>query len=437
MEHSSIATETAAETLEKNFFNCTRYPFLEDFDRHYKPIHAYLSLSICLFGTATNLLNAIVLTQRTMRSPTNMLLTIIALADSITMIGYLLKDVYLHFITSPMPEGADHGRAAIYFVLISNFVIIGGHIVATIVTVMLSAFRCWILYNPRRQITYREIAITSLCAILASFILTIPGFFSYTVVAVAAGGGNSSEQNWWFEVRNGTEYLESANFAIYGCIIKLAASFFIALFTGLILGTMRRARQRYLNLQRVSRQSIAPPGVAVENKDKEGPRLAGDGEQAAQDTADGTERLLIQKDAERRREGAKMRSNQRTTIMLVAVVVSFVITEAPQGVINTLVAKMGNCFLYTVYVPIGDLLDLLVLLNSSTNFILYCAMSQQFRASFRHLMENTCRCVLQRLRPTDEETELQPLGSTVFQNKWRVVMRKENGSPARPTEGNL
>ncbi|VDN32142.1 unnamed protein product, partial [Dibothriocephalus latus] len=99
---------------------------------------------------------------------------------------------------------------------------------------MLSAFRCWILYNPRRQITYREPAITSLCAIIASFILTIPGFFSYTVVAIprkgnGGGGGNSTAENWWFEVRNGTEYLESANFAIYGCIIKLAASFFIAL----------------------------------------------------------------------------------------------------------------------------------------------------------------------------------------------------------------
>nr|VZI43789.1 unnamed protein product [Spirometra erinaceieuropaei] len=440
MEHTSTSTKAAAEAAEEGFLNCTHYPFLEDFDRHYKPIHAYLSLSICLFGTATNLLNAIVLTQRTMRSPTNMLLTIIALADSITMIGYLLKDVYLHFMTSPLPDGADHGRAAIYFVIISNFVTIGGHIVATIVTVMLSAFRCWILYNPRRQITYREPAITALCAILASIILTIPGFFSYIVVARPHGGrgdSNSSDQNWWFEVRNGTEHLESANFAIYGCIIKLAASFFIALFTGLILAAMQRARRRYLNLKRLSRKSIAPSEVPVENKGKEESQVGGDGEQADREAADGAERLILQKDAERRREGVQMRSNQRTTIMLVAVVISFVITEAPQGVINTLVAKMGNCFLYSVYVPIGDLLDLLVLLNSSTNFILYCAMSQQFRASFRHLMEKTCGCVLQRLKPTGEENELRPLRSTVFRNKWRVVMGKDTGSPARLTEGKL
>ncbi|VDQ05113.1 unnamed protein product [Trichobilharzia regenti] len=83
----------------------------------------------------------------------------------------------------------------------------------------------------------------------------------------------------------------------------------------------------------------------------------------------------------------KAREGQRVTIMLIIVVISFVITEAPQGVFNTLVAIKGECFLSTVYVPLGDILDLLVLLNSSINFILYCAMSQKFRVNFVNLLK--------------------------------------------------
>ncbi len=33
--------------------------------------------------------------------------------------------------------------------------------------------------------------------------------------------------------------------------------------------------------------------------------------------------------------------------------------------------------------PLGDLLDILVLLNSSINFFLYCCMSSQFRHKFK------------------------------------------------------
>ncbi|VDP89277.1 unnamed protein product [Echinostoma caproni] len=97
------------------------------------------------------------------------------------------------------------------------------------------------------------------------------------------------------------------------------------------------------------------------------------------------------------RLGKKTRQSQRATIMLIVVVVSFVITEAPQGVFNTLVAVKGECFHSTVYVPLGDVLDLAVLLNSSINFILYCTMSQMFRANFARLIYKICPCLCTRL----------------------------------------
>ena len=70
--------------------------------------------------------------------------------------------------------------------------------------------------------------------------------------------------------------------------------------------------------------------------------------------------------------------------MLVVVVLSFVLTELPQGVLALASAVDQRVFDH-VYVPLGDVWDVLVLVNSSVNFILYCTMSAQFRRTFGHI----------------------------------------------------
>ncbi|KAM7540880.1 hypothetical protein Aperf_G00000030224 [Anoplocephala perfoliata] len=359
---------------------CTKYPSLQKFDQYYKTIHAYLSLSVCFLGICTNSLNAIVLTHRHMRSPTNLLLTSIAIADSATMIAYVAKDVYLHFITSPDPESAPHGRAGIYFVLFTNFTAIAAHIFSTIMTVLLAVFRCWVLYRPHKQVLYKHIKISIAVAVICSI-----GMFVLGVSALVVGKRtprkipeNSTENYYWFDVREGLDYLEGASFIIYGCFSKLASSILITFFTALILAALEKARRRYLNLKSKS--------SGFQNE--ETTRLDGR-------TTD------LQYLTQRKRES---RENHRTTVMLVAVVVSFVITEAPQGVIMTIVAFNDYCFSFNFYAPIGDLLDILVLLNSSTNFILYCVMSAQFRKSFRELiMENLVYRICARRNKNDDE----------------------------------
>lgn len=366
--------------MEPDLSGCETYPALKVFNEHYKPIHAYLSLSICLFGTFTNTLNAVILTHRSMRSPTNSLLTAIALSDSMTMLAYVAKDVYLHFVTSPDPVGAPHGLAATYFILMANFVTIGSHIFATIMTVMLAAFRCWVLYRPRTQVTYRHIQRTVLAAALLSIAMSGMGVSAFVPILLRPPliPENSTEDFYWFEVRTGLDYLDRASFAIYGCFSKLASSILISIFIGFILVAMDRARRRYLKLKQYSKNE-----PLVEHMD-------------------GTERSL---QAQKKRE---TRGSQRTTVMLIAVVVSFIITEAPQGVINTVVAIKGDCFLFHFYVPIGDLLDLLVLLNSSTNFILYCAMSAQFRRSFKQLVMDEIVCCCRQRKSRSHQHDVCP-----------------------------
>lgn len=55
----------------------------------YHSIHGYLSLTVCILGCIANVANVVVLTRREIRSPTNAILTGLAVADFLVMIDYI------------------------------------------------------------------------------------------------------------------------------------------------------------------------------------------------------------------------------------------------------------------------------------------------------------------------------------------------------------
>lgn len=81
------------------------------------------------------------------------------------------------------------------------------------------------------------------------------------------------------------------------------------------------------------------------------------------------------------------RRTDRTTKMLVAVLMLFLITEFPQGILGLLSVVLGRCFFRTCYYLFGEVMDILALLNGAINFILYCSMSRQFRTTFALLFK--------------------------------------------------
>lgn len=98
--------------------------------------------------------------------------------------------------------------------------------------------------------------------------------------------------------------------------------------------------------------------------------------------------LLKLRNAERKRrllllnggpgnETNKRITSDRTTAMLLTILCVFLITEFPQGVLCILSAVFTNDVLNLIYFNLGDLLDLLSLVNSSVNFVLYCLMSSR------------------------------------------------------------
>ena len=93
--------------------------------------------------------------------------------------------------------------------------------------------------------------------------------------------------------------------------------------------------------------------------------------------------------AARMRKRHRARRRQRISLILALVTLLFALTEAPQGVL-LVVSSFSDEFFSDEYAKLGDLLDLLTLLNSALNFALYVAMSRQFRAAFTELFACVC-----------------------------------------------
>jgi hypothetical protein len=87
------------------------------------------------------------------------------------------------------------------------------------------------------------------------------------------------------------------------------------------------------------------------------------------------------------RDFEKDKEFNRTTTMLLIIVISFMIMEFPHGILY-IICGMSEQFFVEVYSYLADLLDILVLINSSIIFSLYCLMSSQFRNKFKDIFIN-------------------------------------------------
>lgn len=155
----------------------------------------------------------------------------------------------------------------------------------------------------------------------------------------AATTAAASPSCYWFDsTAFFPESVTAVNYWLFGVVLKVVPCILLAVLSGLLVAAMRRAAARRRRL-----------------------RSAG-----------------------RREESDTDSEHARTTAMLVAVVLCFVATELPQGVLAFL-SGIDDRFFHEVYVPLGDVFDVVVLINSAVNFVLYCTMSRQFRQTFGQL----------------------------------------------------
>lgn len=144
-----------------------------------------------------------------------------------------------------------------------------------------------------------------------------------------------------------------AIFWIYAVVIKLLPCFILTVISGWLIRTLWKAKQRK---QVLGNYNICPT-------------------------------VLNAKDGRKKSTKAERRAD-RTTKMLVAVLILFLVTEFPQGIFALKMGMLGKCFFLGCYQTFGEILDLLALVNGAINFILYCCMNRMFRTTFGRLFKS-------------------------------------------------
>ena len=313
---------------------------LKRFSQWYQGVHGYVSIAVCVFGVISNVMNIVVLTQKNMIMSTNVILTALAIADMLTMASYLPYALYFYCIAIP-DWRYNHPYGWIVYLLFNTNFIITVHTIAMWLTVALAVFRyivvCHHTLGPK-LCNLQRAKLTILAVFLATCVFCIPNYVMYTPVKLESSGGYWFKQNEFV-----SEFHKVFNYWLFGVVLKVAPCVLLTVLSSLLIRAMRHADQK--------RRRLKSQG--------------------------------------KRAESERTSEHNRTTAMLVAVVLCFVVAELPQGVLAFLSGVDTNIFL-NVYVPLGDIWDIIVLVNSAVNFILYCIMSRQFRNTFKDVFF-TCK----------------------------------------------
>ena len=90
--------------------------------------------------------------------------------------------------------------------------------------------------------------------------------------------------------------------------------------------------------------------------------------------------------ASRKRYFKKKYDSSRTTLMLISICLLSLVSELPQCILTLLSIVIGDDFYGNVYMPLGDLMDIIAQISNAVNFILYCSMSSEFRETLEKII---------------------------------------------------
>lgn len=217
------------------------------FSLQYSTYHGYISSSICVFGVVSNILNIIVLTRRHMISPTNLILTALALADVMTMSVYLVYALYFYVFTFPR-DVYGHSKGWMYFVVVNNLVVITCHNMAMWLTVSLAVFRYIFVCHhvvANQLCSLERAKLTIGIVVIATILLCVPNYFLYQVYALNETNPNTT--GYWMtysKLAEEHEIFKSITFWIYGVIIKIAPCVLLTILSACIIWAMHEASKR-------------------------------------------------------------------------------------------------------------------------------------------------------------------------------------------------
>ncbi|GAB0094563.1 uncharacterized protein DMENIID0001_098800 [Sergentomyia squamirostris] len=330
---------------------------LRDIFLGYRSVHGYISLVICIFGTIANILNIIVLTRKEMaKAPINIILKWLAVTDMIVMIEYIPFSTYMYLI---FPGKRDFKYSWAVYLLFHMHLSQILHTISITLTVTLAiwryiAIKYSLMYFRHPHGSFAG-CVLSHCneAILVSFIippiLCFPTYFVFRINEKIIRENHTSVMLYHVDAREDTA-LYRFNFWMHSILIKLLPCVILTVISFVLIRVLYKAAKRKVRLKGYTTNATNSNAASALNGTKP-PRTD--------------------------------RRTDRTTMLLVAVLLLFLVTEFPQGILGLLSGILQKCFLTRCYLLFGEMMDLLALINAAVGFVLYGLMSKQFRTSFK------------------------------------------------------
>ncbi|XP_017879493.1 sex peptide receptor [Ceratina calcarata] len=328
---------------------------IKDFASEYKNYHGYVALIVCLFGTIANMLNIIVLTRKDMAvAPINTILTGLATADMLVMLEYIPFAIYV-YIVLPKRQIFPYGWAV--FVLFHMHFTQLLHTISIAITLTLAVWRYIAIRFPQYNTwcTASRCRTALWCSFVASIIACAPSYAVFGIIKRTVNENGTLEIAYTVDAdySQHKDFLYQLNFWVLSVVVKLLPCIILTVISCWLIKALYRAKGRKQALKSYN-----------------------------QYTSGGVVNGLVA-----RRPSKSEKRADRTTKMLVAVLLLFLVTEIPQGVLGLLSGILGDCFFRNCYHNFGEVMDILALLNGAINFILYCSMSRQFRTTFGQLFK--------------------------------------------------
>lgn len=314
-----------------------QYCDLNDFSKKYEAIHGPLSFVVCVFGSIANVLNICVLTTKEMRWPTNLILTGLAIADLLVMLEYIPFTVhrYINVEANKYIDNYSYNWAVftIFHALFSQVF----HFISCCLTVILAIWRYMAITNPHNsrywceaKRTFYTILVTYIvCPIICSPLFLSLKIISYNQTCDKHGRIlNKKDLVNYTEVTAKrliyiidyvSEDYKYMSFWVYGVVIKLVPCILLTHLSRKLIVVLLETKRRRKTLLRSSMPLEEMYDV----------------------------RPFLQKKID------KYKQADRTSGMLVAILLLFLITEFPQAIMGLLMATKGQQFEKECYRPLG------------------------------------------------------------------------------------
>ena len=321
--------------------------WLDLFRTRYVAVHGWASFLVCVFGSIANGLNIAVLTRKEMCSPTNAILTGLAVADLLVMLEYIPYAVHSYLYFRPTRDTFSYKWTV--FVLFHALFAQVFHTISIWLTVTLAVWRYIAVAHPQKNrewCSFRRSIIAIVSAYLFCPIICVPLYVTTSIVEksqllddngmrVNSSFYNSTSHrenliNGTIFVVDLTENAKLLNFWMYSVVIKLipcVALTILSLRLILALVEAKKRRKKLAEATMIKREEVSTE-FSNEKKRKRKPS-----------------RLMD-----------KEKQTDRTTKMLLAILLLFLLTEFPQGVLGLLSVILGPEFFEECYIKLGRLI---------------------------------------------------------------------------------